>query len=125
MSLCTVAGTFSTNGVTSALLALSELNPTTKITHKLHVAPTLGAYKAILGRYILTKLGIIINAKEQIVAWDKLHINMRAADSNINNHYNLQDPKDVDDMVDHIACDKYKKILDTKYKKVDLSEVVQ
>ena len=125
MSWRTVAGTFSTNGTTNAKFALTELNPTAKITHKLHVASTLGAYDTILGRYLLTKLGIIINFKEQIVSWDEPYVKMRAADCNINDHYNLQDPKDIDDMVGRLAGDKYKQILNAKYEKADLSKVIR
>ena len=67
MSWCTVVGRFSTNGSTNAKFTLTELNPTATITHKLHVAPKLGAYNMILGRDLVTKLGIIINFKEQLV----------------------------------------------------------
>jgi hypothetical protein len=125
MSWRTVAGTFSTNGTTHAKLALTELNPTATIYHKLHVAPTLGAYDAILGRDLLTKLGIIINFKEQIVSWDEPYVKMRAANCNINEHYNLQDPQDIDAMVGRLAGDKYKKILNAKYEKADLSKVIR
>ena len=73
----------------------------------------------IIGRDILSELGINLNFKDMTVQWDTAVIPMKEIDSTIENSYAVEDSEAV-----HDATERIKKILDAKYEPADLDEVV-
>jgi hypothetical protein len=59
----TMAGTFQTNGMASVTFRLEELNDTAKVKYKFHIEKILGNYDVIIGRDLLSELGIITDFK--------------------------------------------------------------
>jgi hypothetical protein len=74
----------------------------------------------ILGRDALTGLGIKIDFGHNVLEWDSIVIPMKDANENIEEAFTLHEPKAVIQ-----ASDRLKSILDAKYKKADLREVVK
>eukprot|EP00957_Ditylum_brightwellii_P007765 587397-Ditylum_brightwellii.AAC.1 len=50
---------------------------------------------------------------------------MKATSAQTADSFHIEDPEGVDDMVGRIAGDKYKTILQAKYKKADLKKEVE
>ena len=119
---CTVAGNFNTAGKINAIFALPELNPTSKVKFNLHVASTLGTYDVILGRNLLKELGIILDFKEEIVTWNHAHITMKTSDCTTMDSCGISDPTDVEEMIGRLAGDRYRTVLEAKYKKANLKQ---
>ena len=124
-SFKTVAGNFHTAGVIKTAFRLAELNPTAKVDYNLHVVNTLGVYDMILGRDILKSLGIVLNHTTETISWDDATIPMKTASARPIKSFHIKDPEGVDDMVGHIAGDRYKTILEAKYEKADLKKEVE
>eukprot|EP00957_Ditylum_brightwellii_P084909 6456442-Ditylum_brightwellii.AAC.1 len=61
-------------------------------------------------------MGLIIDFE------NKLRNNMKPANVSVNNSYSIDNLRGVDKLVDQMAGDNYKKILDTKYEKVDIEK---
>eukprot|EP00957_Ditylum_brightwellii_P020865 1573718-Ditylum_brightwellii.AAC.1 len=76
-SFMTVAGEFYTAGKVKTAFNLPELNPTAKIDHKFHVAPTLGMYNMILGQDPLKSLRIILDHATETITWNETTIPMK------------------------------------------------
>eukprot|EP00957_Ditylum_brightwellii_P065257 4949462-Ditylum_brightwellii.AAC.1 len=96
-----------------------------KIEYKLHVANTLGVYDMILGRDILKSLGIILNHATESIAWDDASIPMKAASAQTADLFHIKDPEGISNIVGQIAGDKYKTILNAKYKKANSKKEVE
>jgi hypothetical protein len=107
----TVAGIFKTNKQCNVTFKLSELNPTARIQHTMHVTPTLGAYDMILGRKALSELGIYIKFSNHTIVWNNVAVNMKSIDATIEESFHVEDPEGLKYETDHI-----KRILDAKYK---------
>ena len=120
----TMAGTFQTNGTASVTFRLEELNETAKINHKFHIAKSLGNYDAIIGRDLLSELGIIIDFKNSTLEWNDNNIPMRESSCTYTDSYAIDDPPGVDEMVSRVSGDNLKTILDAKYKKADLNKII-
>ena len=73
----------------------------------------------IIGRDILTELGINLNFKDMTVQWDTAVIPMKEIDATIENSYAIEDSEAVND-----ATDRIKRILDAKYEPANIDEVV-
>ena len=121
----TAAGDFSTDEIIKAEFAIPELNPTSKVSYDLHVAPELGAYDVILGRDVLRELGIVLNFNLQIVIWNHACISMKPADCHTNDSWAITDPEEVNDMVARLTGEQYRNVIDAKYKKANLNEVLE
>eukprot|EP00957_Ditylum_brightwellii_P093805 7143185-Ditylum_brightwellii.AAC.1 len=93
-----------------------------KVDYKSHVANTLGVYNMILGRDVLKILGMVLNHVTETISWDDASIPMKAVSVQPAESFHIKDPEGVDDMVGHIAGDKYKTILEAKYEKADLKK---
>ena len=96
---------------------IPELNPSVTITYKLHVAHTLGVYNMILGRDLLTSLGLIIDFSSKVIIWNDTSIPMKESTSTPIESFHIEDPDGVEDMVGHLAGDNYKKSLRLNTKK--------
>jgi hypothetical protein len=74
----------------------------------------------ILGCDVLTGLRIKIDFGNNVLEWDSIVIPMKDADENIKEAFALHELKAVVQ-----ASDRLKSILDAKYEKADLREVVK
>jgi len=114
----TPAGELSTSRSAKAEFIIPELHDNRMITWKVHVTKDLGAYDMIIGRDILTDLGIDIRFSTETIEWDDSQIPFKDMDAHIHQSYHVDDPHAVDE-----ASERLKHILDAKYEAADLGEV--
>lgn len=119
----TAAGVFETEGICSVSFRLPELSPTAEIMHKVHVfkSEKISNYDMIIGRDLLTELGIDVCFSDGTIKWPKQNgeIPMKSTTATEYSEFFLQDPANVAEDAERIS-----KILDAKYQKADLQEVV-
>ena len=116
----TQAGIFNTTHKVTTQFSLPELNEKCLIEYDMHVAPGQSAYDIIIGRDLLTELGIEMSFKEMTVTWDQRSINMKPHDCQVETHYHIDDSASINE-----ATDRIKEILDAKYEKADLAQVAR
>jgi hypothetical protein len=109
------AGEMMTTSVCQTRFAIPEFHRDRIIEWKLHVAKNLGAYDMILGRDVLSGLGIKFNFADNTIEWDNSVIPMKDADKPLMENYYVQEPAAV--------ASSLKAILDAKYNKADLEEI--
>ena len=100
--------------------SLPEFHRERILEWKLHVTQDLGAYDMILGRDVLTGLGIKFDFTNSALEWDSVVIPMKESDAEMCEAFNVQEPSTVIS-----ATDRFKGILEAKYEKADLAEVVK
>eukprot|EP00957_Ditylum_brightwellii_P145381 11071090-Ditylum_brightwellii.AAC.1 len=69
-------------------------------------------------------MGLIIDFENKLITWGKYCTNIKPASVSVNSSYLIDNPRGVDKLVGWIARDNCKKILDTKYEKVDIEKAV-
>eukprot|EP00957_Ditylum_brightwellii_P043271 3278901-Ditylum_brightwellii.AAC.1 len=104
-SFNTVAANFHTKGVVKAAFQLTELNPTAKIDHKLHVVDSLGLHDMILGRDFLSSLGLILDHSTETSVWGDSSIPMKATSAQVSEIFHVEDLKGINNIVGRIAGD--------------------
>ena len=83
-----VGGNISTMETTQLQFCLPELHDSRIIKWKVHVHKGQGLrYDMIIGRDLMTKLGMIIDFNDQTLEWDKSYIKMRNIDISIEELY--------------------------------------
>ena len=119
----TAAGDFKTSGISKISFQLMELSPTAELQWKLHVHKgSLNGYDMILGRDILTELGIDLCFSDQMIKWPKLHaeIPMKPLRATKETHFFVQEPPSLINDATRMS-----KILDAKYAPADLHQVAK
>ena len=116
----TPGGALQTSTKCQAEFSIPELHDNRLITWNLHVTKNLGAHDMILGRDILTDLGIDILSSNNTVEWDDSQIPMKDADATFEEAYHLHDSDIADE-----AMERIKGIIDAKYEPANLEEVVR
>ena len=116
----TSAGSFKTNSKAKLQFALPELHEQRIVTHDTHVTDAKMGYDLIMGMDLLGSLGIDILNSTHSIKWDTAEIPMRPRDCTIEDAYCIAEPKAVSE-----ATSRLTKILDAKYEKADLNQVVQ
>ena len=119
----TAAGAFETHGTSKITFQLPELSPTAECTWKVHVHKgKLSNYDMILGRDILTTLGIDLCFSDQMVRWPRLHaeIPMKPPTAEVHTHFHISESDGVTTDVERLT-----KILDAKYEPADLYKVAR
>ena len=99
---------------------MPELKSSATVDVQLHVTQMNGHYDIILGRDILSKLGIILDFQQQIVCWEDEIVHMRPTTCTQETTYNVNDTPDIT-----AETDRMSKILDAKYSPADLDEVAK
>ena len=84
------------------------------------MAPDLGSYDMIIGRDLLKFLQIDILFSKETVSWDNVDIPFKNTDTTVHEAYHIQDSKFISSSTEQI-----KKILDAKYEKANLKNIVQ
>lgn len=118
----TAAGDFQTTGTCEVSFKAPELSPTAEIKHKAHVfkSKTVSNYDMIIGRDLLTDLGIDVCFSDETIKWPRQHaeLPMRPLESQPNSDILVSDPVGIANEADRIS-----KILDAKYKKANLDDI--
>ncbi len=114
----TPGGALQTSTKCKSQFTIPELHDNRLIEWNLHVTKTLGAYDMIIGRDILTDLGIDIRFSNNTIEWDNSEIPMKDVDLDFQESYHVADTDVADDAIDRI-----KRILDAKYEPADLLAV--
>ena len=99
---------------------MPELKSSAIVDVQLHVTQMNGHYDIILGRDILSKLGIILDFQQQIVCWEDEIVHMRPTTCTQETTYNINNTPDIT-----AETDRMSKILDAKYSPADLDEVAK
>ena len=115
----TTAGSFNTTAKSKLQFTMPELHEQRIITHQTHVTNAKMGYDMIIGMDLLKELGIDILNSTQSIKWDTAEIPMRSRHSTVEDAYFIAEPEAVQE-----ATSRLTKILDAKYEKADLNEVV-
>ena len=127
----TKGGTFRTSKKCKTTFILNEFFQNKAIEWNLHVDSTPGPhrYDMILGRDVMSELGITLDFKDQTMTWDDSTVNMKDPDTlsdlldPVNDFYWNEDLNETEALQE--ASARLKKILDAKYEAADLDEVVR
>jgi hypothetical protein len=74
-------------------------------------------YDLIIGRDLLSSLGVTINFNKSVVEWDGNELPMKPIDGTVENSYHVQEARAAEDSFNRI-----KRILDAKYEPANLDE---
>ena len=127
----TKGGTFRTSKKCKTTFILNEFYKNRAIEWNLHVDSSPGPhrYDMILGRDVMTELGITIDFKEQAMTWDDSTVHMKDPDSLSDMTNPISDFFWKEDIYETEALNeasiRLKKILDAKYEAADLEEIVR
>ena len=111
----TAAGNVSTHGKCQVKTRFLEFN---EMTNTVHATKTLGNYDLIIGRDLLHKLGVDISFSTKTMSWNNVTIDIKPPTCTHKDTFHVEEELFVSDETDRIA-----KILDSKYKPVDLKEL--
>ena len=115
----TPSGLMTTNEVVKIRMEFDEFIPGRKIHWKAHVAKDLGAYDMIIGRDLLSDLGIDISFSDQACLWENVSLPFKELDATVD-AYHIHEPEVVQK-----ATERVKEILDAEYEKANLPQVVE
>ena len=88
----TAAGTFFTTATCQVDFLLPELSHTRSVKLKVHVTDkSMGTYSMILGRDILTELGIDILFSSRMIRWEGAEVPMRPRDATVETSFFIDD----------------------------------
>ena len=114
----TPAGELKTTQKVRAQFTIPELQEKRLIEWDVHVVEDMGAYDMIIGRDILSFLGIDIQFSTRKVSWDGIDMPFKPVDATPETHYHIEDAMAVNESTERI-----KQILDAKYEAADLEKV--
>ena len=114
----TPAGQLKTTSKVKAQFTIPELQEKKLLEWNVHVAENMGAYDMIIGRDIMTFLGIDIRFSSRMVVWDEREMPFKPSDATPETYYHVEEAMAVTESVDRI-----KQILDAKYEAADLEKV--
>jgi hypothetical protein len=78
------------------------------------------SFDLIIGRDLLSELGIILNFQELTITWEHAVCRMKPQDCTHSTHYHIDDPEAVQQ-----DSKRLKKILDAKYEKANLPKIIE
>lgn len=116
----TMAGDVKTSKMTNIHFSLSEFHKEHIVEWNVHVSDTLHSYDMIIGRDILTQLGIDIHFSTLTCTWDSSTIPMRTSDCTAHQSYYVEETGPLAE-----STSRLKKILIAKYEKADLDHIVK
>lgn len=114
----TPAGDMQTSQKVKAQFTIPELQEKKLIEWNLHVAENMGAYDMIIGRDIMSFLGINIQFSDLTVHWDYADMPFKPIDATVETAYHIAESMAVEE-----SAERIKKILDAKYQATDLEKV--
>ena len=116
----TAAGELSTNYKVAIEFSLPELHESRMVQWTVHVAKTCGNYDLILGRDLMQELGLTFSFLNCTITWDENSIPMKDSNCTVSNSYFIHDSPAVDN-----STERVKRILDAKYEKANLTQLVK
>ena len=114
----TPAGELKTSQKVKVQFTIPELQEKRLLEWNVHVAEDMGAYDMIIGRDIMTFLGIDIRFSSRIVEWDGREMPFKPSNATQENCYHVEEAMAVNESLDRI-----KQILEAKYEAADLDKV--
>jgi hypothetical protein len=114
----TPAGEMKTQQRVKTQFTIPELQEKKLIEWNLHVTEGLGAYDMIIGRDILTFLGINIQFSDSTVHWEFASMPFKPVDAKVETAYHIAESMAVEE-----SADRIRKILDAKYQPMDLEKI--
>jgi hypothetical protein len=114
----TPAGNLKTTHKCTSAFVLPEFFRDRMIEWDLHVSADLGAYDMIIGRDILSALGIKFDFTSMTIEWEQACVPMKDSEAVANEAFHVQDSEPILD-----ATERLRNILDAKYEQADLKEV--
>jgi hypothetical protein len=114
----TPGGALKTTNSCKAQFTIPELHDNRLIEWNVHITKSLGAYDMIIGRDVLTDLGIDIRFSNHTVSWDNHEMPMKDVDATFEDSFYVNDTDHAND-----AMERIKSILDAKYEPANLYEV--
>ena len=109
-----------TSHMTKVEFSLPEFHEDKILEWEVHVSDMLHLYDMIVGRDILTQLEIDLHFSTSTCTWDSSTIPMRESSSTVEQSYYVEESGPVADSTTRI-----KKILEAKYEKADLDQIVE
>jgi hypothetical protein len=115
----TAAGSFTTATKTTMDLIFPEFSLTRVVHAELHItSQTLSGYDMILGRDMLSDLGLVLDFSRNIIIWEAGEMPMKVRSATRENSLFIKEPVPL-----MHEADRMSKILDAKYKKADLRKI--
>ena len=117
----TAAGVITTTHKCRIQIILPEFNDTKVIEHDVHIfnGDMSLKYDMIIGRDILSAAEIDIKFSDHTICWEDGIIPMKNPDCTPSDSFYIQDS-----LATEMSMDRIKRILDAKYEKADLTEIV-
>ena len=112
-------GSLQTQEKCTCIFTLPEFYSDRAIQWTMHAVKDLGIYDMIIGRDMLSDLGIKFDFTNHTMSWDDAVISMQPDTVEHPQSYFADEPEAV-----HQAVERLRDILDAKYEKADLDEVV-
>ena len=91
-----------TRGKVKAQLTIPELQSKKLIEWRFHVAKNMGAYDMIIGRNMLSFLGIDISFSRQVVTWEGAEMPFKPKDATLATACHVEDAMAVSQATDRI-----------------------
>ena len=114
----TPAGEMKTRSKVKAQFTMPELQEKKMVEWSFHVTDNMGAYDMIIGRDIMSFLGIDIKFSDQVITWEYAEMPFKPKDATVKTQYHVAETMAVND-----ATERIKSILDAKYEAADLEKV--
>ena len=114
----TPAGELHTHSKTKAQFTIPELQDKKLIEWTFHVTKDMGAYDMIIGRDIMSFLGIDIQFSTQEIVWGHASMPFKPVGADEHTDYHIDESMAVEQSTDRI-----KEILDAKYEPANLEKV--
>ena len=87
----TPAGEMTTQSKVKVQFTLPELQENKLIEWNVHVVDNMGAYDMIIGRDIMSFLGIDIRFSDQVVTWEGAEMPFKPLDATVETHYQIDE----------------------------------
>ena len=115
-----MAGTISTGSTAKVEFSLPEFHEDKLLEWTVHLTPKLGNYDMIIGRDLMSEVGIDIHFSTQTCSWEHSTIPMRQPTVRIEQSYIVEESGPVKQ-----ATARLKQILDAKYEAADIPQLVR
>ena len=103
-----------------ATFMIPELHDNRVIDYDIHMADDLGAHDMIIGRDVLSDLGIDLRFSNQTIEWDESQIPFKNIDATLEEAFHIDDPE----LLDNTKSPHIKPVpQDNDYAAADLDEI--
>ena len=116
----TAAGSMNTDLRTKLQFKLMEFDQDSVIEWNIHVTKQKMSYDLIIGRDLMTELGIKIDFETNSVQWNDVVVPMKSVDATFATSYHVEDSDAIAD-----ATNRIQRILDAKYEPADFDEIIK